>query len=162
MMSEIPPTWRNPMQLKLILSALVIAAASQGLPAQADESKPMSLPRTAAPAGVELYIISPKDGETVGPEVTVRFGLRGMGVSPAGTMKEGTGHHHLLIDAAALPPLDLPIPVDDHHKHFGGGQTETTIKLASGKHTLQLDLADALHMQFDPPIVSKKISVTVK
>ncbi|MEO7936971.1 MAG: DUF4399 domain-containing protein [Dokdonella sp.] len=151
------------MQLKLMLSALVIAAAaSQSLPAHADESKPMSLPRTTAPAGVELYFISPKDGETVGQEITVRFGLRGMGVSPAGTMKEGTGHHHLLIDAADLPPLDQPIPADDHHKHFGGGQTETTIKLAPGKHTLQLDLADALHMQFDPPIVSKKISVTVK
>jgi len=157
------PPRRKPMQLKMMLSALVIAAAAlQALPAAADESKPVSLPRTAAPAGVELYIISPKDGETLGQDVTVRFGLRGMGVSPAGTMKEGTGHHHLLIDADVLPPLDQPIPADDRHKHFGGGQTEVTIKLAPGKHTLQLDLGDALHMQFDPPIVSKKISVAVK
>ncbi len=151
------------MRFKLMLSAFVIAgAALQVLPALADESKPMSLPKTAAPAGVELYIISPKDGDTVGKEVTVRFGLRGMGVSPAGMMKEGTGHHHLLIDADALPPLDQPIPADDHHKHFGGGQTETKVTLTPGKHTLQLDLGDALHMQFDPPIVSKKITVTVK
>ncbi|MEO5811254.1 MAG: DUF4399 domain-containing protein, partial [Rhodanobacter sp.] len=108
------------MRLKLMLSAFVIAAATmQVVPALADETKPMSLPRTAAPAGVELYIISPKDGETVGAEVTVRFGLRGMGVSPAGTMKEGTGHHHLLVDADALPALDRPIPADDQHKHFG-------------------------------------------
>lgn len=128
----------------------------------AQESKAASLPRTAAPEGVELYFISPKDGEVVGQEVTVRFGLRGMGVSPAGTMKEGTGHHHLLIDADDLPPLDMPIPADANHVHFGGGQTETTIKLTPGKHTLQLDLADALHMQFNPPIVSKKITVTVK
>ncbi len=149
---------------KLLLSAFVFAGASLFmLPvAAAADAKPASLPRTTAPAGVELYFISPKDGETVASEVTVCFGLRGMGVSPAGTMKAGTGHHHLLIDADSLPPLDMPIPADQHHTHFGGGQTETTIKLAPGKHSLQLDLADALHMQFDPPIVSKKISITVK
>jgi hypothetical protein len=149
--------------LKLMLSSLVIVAS--GLlthPAAAAESKPASLPRTPAPSGVELYIISPQDGDTVGPHVLVKFGLSGMGVAPAGTMKEGTGHHHLLIDADSLPPLDQPIPADEHHKHFGGGQTETSITLAPGKHTLQLDLGDALHMQFDPPIVSKKITVTVK
>lgn len=148
---------------KLLLSTFVFAGASLFmLPLAADEAKPASLPRSAAPANVDLYFISPKDGETVSGDVTVRFGLRGMGVSPAGTMKEATGHHHLLIDADELPALDQPIPADDHHKHFGGGQTETTIKLAPGKHTLQLDLADALHMQFDPPIVSKKITITVK
>lgn len=149
--------------LKLILSAVVIAGLGLSmLPLAADEGKTASLPRTAAPSGVELYFISPKDGETVGQELTVRFGLRGMGVSPAGTMIKGTGHHHLLIDVDSLPALDQPIPADDHHVHFGGGQTETTIKLAPGKHTLQLDLGDALHMQFDPPIVSEKITVTVK
>ena len=148
---------------KMLLSAFVLVGASLLMtPVLADDTKPASLPRTTAPAGVELYFISPKDGDTVAGEVTVRFGLRGMGVSPAGTMKQGTGHHHLLIDVDSLPPLDMPIPADEHHVHFGGGQTETTIKLTPGKHTLQLDLADSLHMQFDPPIVSKKINVTVK
>lgn len=146
----------------LLLSAFALAAGLFMLPLAADEAKPTSLPRTVAPAGVELYFISPKDGETVSSEVTVRFGLRGMGVSPAGTMTKGTGHHHLLIDVEDLPALDKPIPADEHHVHFGGGQTETTIKLAPGTHTLQLDLADALHMQFDPPIVSEKITITVK
>ncbi len=146
----------------LLLSAFALAAGLFMLPLAADEAKPTSLPRTAAPAGVGLYFISPKDGETVSSEVTVRFGLRGMGVSPAGTMTKGTGHHHLLIDVEDLPALDKPIPADEHHVHFGGGQTETTIKLAPGTHTLQLDLADALHMQFDPPIVSEKITITVK
>lgn len=146
----------------LLLSAFALAAGLFMLPLAADEAKPTSLPRTAAPAGVELYFISPKDGETVSSEVTVRFGLRGMGVSPAGSMTKGTGHHHLLIDVEGLPALDKPIPADEHHVHFGGGQTETIIKLAPGTHTLQLDLADALHMQFDPPIVSDKITVTVK
>ena len=146
----------------LISATLISAAALITIPAVADDKPAASLPRTAAPAGVELYFISPKDGETVGKELTVRFGLRGMGVSPAGLMKEHTGHHHLLIDTDSLPPLDMPIPADDKHIHFGGGQTETTITLTPGTHTLQLDLADALHMQFDPPIVSKKITVTVK
>jgi hypothetical protein len=147
-----------------ILFSGLLAAVSFGaaLSVSADEAKPAALPRTAAPSGVELYIISPKDGETVGQDVTVRFGLKGMGVAPAGMVKEKTGHHHLLIDVDGLPPLDQPIPMDAKHVHFGAGQTETTIKLTPGKHTLQLDLADALHMQFDPPIVSKKITVTVK
>ncbi|HOX71278.1 MAG: DUF4399 domain-containing protein [Dokdonella sp.] len=149
--------------LNYALAALVIAGAGLVAPAAgADPAKPVSLPRTAAPSGVELYFISPKDGDVVGEELTVRFGLRGMGVSPAGTIKEKTGHHHLLIDTESLPSLDQPIPADDHHVHFGGGQTETTIRLKPGKHSLQLDLADALHMQFDPPIVSQKITVTVK
>ncbi|MEZ5462329.1 DUF4399 domain-containing protein [Dokdonella sp.] len=151
------------MQLsKPFLSTLLLAGSLLGSQALwADEAKTSTLPRTKAPEGVELYFISPKDGEVVGQELTVRFGLRGMGVSPAGTMKEGTGHHHLLIDVDDLPPLDMPIPADANHVHFGGGQTETTIKLSPGKHTLQLDLADAMHMQFDPPIVSEKITVTV-
>ena len=121
-----------------------------------------ALPAHQAPTGAKVYIISPKDGAVVGREVTVRFGLRGMGVAPAGVERKGTGHHHLLIDIAALPPAGQPIPNDAQHRHFGGGQTETTLKLAPGKHTLQLNLADAMHMQFDPPLVSKKITITVK
>lgn len=149
--------------IKPLFSALLLAGSVLGSHAAlAEETKAASLPRTTAPKDVELYFISPKDGEVVGKEVTVRFGLRGMGVSPAGTMKEGTGHHHLLIDTDGLPPLDMPIPADAKHVHFGGGQTETTITLTPGEHTLQLDLADALHMQFDPPVVSKKITITVK
>src|SRR5690349_10065403 len=90
------------------------------------------LPSTKAPAGTEAYIISPSDGATVGREVTVRFGLKGMGVAPAGVGKEHTGHHHLLVDATELPPAGRPIPNDTHHMHFGGGQTETTLRLAPG------------------------------
>ncbi|SFN34847.1 DUF4399 domain-containing protein [Dokdonella immobilis] len=146
----------------LIVAALIAAGITVAGVARADETKAAALPRSEAPAGVELYFITPKDGDTVGEDVVVRFGLRGMGVSPAGMQKEKTGHHHLLIDVEGLPPLDRPIPADANHVHFGGGQTETTVKLTPGKHTLQLDLADALHMQFDPPIVSKKITINVK
>jgi len=119
------------------------------------------LPRSPAPKDVELYIISPKDGETVANPVTVRFGLRGMGVAPAGLAMENTGHHHLLIDTGP-PALDMPIPADANHVHFGKGQTEAQVTLAPGKHTLQLLLADHLHIPHDPPVMSKPISVVVK
>ena len=118
--------------------------------------------RMPAPSGAAVYFITPADGETLADPVTVRFGLKGMGVAPAGIDKANTGHHHLLIDTPDLPPLDEPIPADDHHKHFGGGQTETTIDLPPGTHTLQLLLADQNHISFDPPIISKRITITVQ
>ena len=119
------------------------------------------LPRSPAPKDVELYIISPKDGETVTSPVTVRFGLRGMGIAPAGVTMENTGHHHLLIDTDP-PPFNLPVPADENHVHFGKGQTEAVVKLAPGRHKLQLLLADHLHIPHDPPVMSKPITVTVQ
>ncbi|HEX2796268.1 MAG TPA: DUF4399 domain-containing protein [Immundisolibacter sp.] len=121
----------------------------------------LALAATPAPPGAEVYFISPKDGETVSGPVTVRFGLKGMGVAPAGMQKDATGHHHLLIDAD-LPPLDQPVPTDDHHKHFGAGQTETVITLPPGKHTLQLLLGDFAHTPHEPPVMSPKITIEVK
>ena len=117
--------------------------------------------RTPAPAGANVYIISPADGETVSSPVTVKFGLSGMGVAPAGVDKPNTGHHHLLIDTG-LPALDTPIPADANHKHFGGGQTETVIELAPGKHTLQLIMGDMNHIPHEPPVSSQSITITVK
>jgi hypothetical protein len=122
---------------------------------------PAALPRTKAPAGAEAYIISPADGAMVSSPVTVVFGLKGMGVAPAGVSQANTGHFHLLVDAG-LPPLDQPIPKDEQHLHFGGGQTQTTLKLAPGKHSLQLLMGDAVHMSFDPPVVSPVVTITVK
>ncbi|HET8692777.1 MAG TPA: DUF4399 domain-containing protein [Steroidobacteraceae bacterium] len=119
------------------------------------------LPRTPSPKDVELYIISPRDGETVASPVTVRFGLRGMGIAPAGVAAENTGHHHLLIDTP-LPPVDRPIPADEHHVHFGKGQTEASVTLGPGKHTLQLLLGDHLHIPHDPPVASKPVTITVE
>jgi hypothetical protein len=119
------------------------------------------LARTPSPPGAEAYFISPKDGETASGPVTVKFGLKGMGVAPAGVAFENTGHHHLIIDSE-LPPLDKPIPADARHVHFGKGQTETTVTLAPGKHTLQLLLGDQLHVPHEPAVKSKKITITVK
>jgi Domain of unknown function (DUF4399) len=119
------------------------------------------MPRTPSPPGVELYFISPQDGATLTGPVTVRFGLKGMGIAPAGIAMENTGHHHLLIDTA-LPPLDQPVPADAQHVHFGKGQTEAVVTLAPGTHRLQLLLGDHLHRPHDPPVVSKLITITVR
>ena len=128
------------------------------LPALAMAQMP---PPSPAAEGSELYFISPQDGATLRGEVRVQFGLRGMGVAPAGISLEGTGHHHLLINVDALPPLDQPIPADERHVHFGKGQTETSLKLPPGTHTLQLLLGDHLHRPHQPPVMSDKITITV-
>lgn len=111
-------------------------------------------------SAAKAYIVSPSNGETVSTTFTVIFGLKGMGVSPAGIEKENTGHHHLLIDMESLPPLDQPLGAEV--KHFGGGQTETTLTLSPGKHTLQLILGDHLHKPHNPPVVSDPITIEVK
>jgi hypothetical protein len=117
--------------------------------------------RTPSPAGAEVYIISPKDGAKVSSPFRVQFGLKGMGVAPAGVKFENTGHHHLLIDTDAPADLNAPLPATEKIVHFGKGQTETTLTLPPGKHTLQLLLGDAGHVPHNPPVISKKITVTV-
>ena len=117
---------------------------------------------TPAPQGTAVYIISPQDGETVQNPVTVRFGLSGMGVAPAGIDKPNTGHHHLLVDLTELPAMDAPIPADEQHRHFGGGQTEAAITLSPGQHTLQLLLGDMSHIPHNEPVLSEKITVLVE
>jgi hypothetical protein len=143
-----------------ILAAACAASCSLALVAAAD-SPPVELPRVEAPQGAEVYIVSPKDGATVASPVTVIFGLRGMGVAPAGVDLPNTGHHHIVIDAPT-PNLDVPIPTDEHHRHFGGGQTEVTLDLSPGQHTLQLVLGDRNHVPHKNAVVSKAITITVK
>jgi hypothetical protein len=113
-------------------------------------------------ADSELYFISPQDGDTVSGEFKLQFGLRGMGVAPAGVDADNTGHHHLLIDMDMLPPMDAPLPKTEQVRHFGGGQTETTLSLAPGKHTLQLLLGNFSHVPHDPPVMSERITITVE
>lgn len=112
-------------------------------------------------SGAELYFISPDDGETLQNPVLIQFGLKNMGVAPAGSNVANTGHHHLLIDAE-LPAMDQAIGKDDRHRHFGGGQTEASIELTPGKHTLQLLLGDFSHIPHDPAVLSKQITITVE
>jgi hypothetical protein len=118
--------------------------------------------RIAEPAGAEVYFIAPQNGAKLHGPVTIKFGLKGMGIAPAGIKFDNTGHHHLLIDTdLSEVKLDAPMPATDKIVHFGKGQTETTLTLPSGKHTLQLVFADYLHQSFDPALTSKKITITV-
>ena len=121
-----------------------------------------ALAREPSPVGAEVYIVSPKDGAKVKSPVTVVFGLKGMGIAPAGIKFDATGHHHLLIDSELPADLSQPLAANEKSVHFGKGQTETAVTLPPGKHTLQLVLGDSLHIPHDPAIVSKKITVTVE
>lgn len=160
----------------LPLKGLLLAAALLTLPAHADTWKDLKdvakqqasqkaeeelgLPQAASP-GAKAYIIEPKDGAEVTGPVHVVFGLAGMGIAPAGINQAGTGHHHLLIDD---PVVDYtkPLGKSDQVQHFGGGQTETTLTLKPGKHTLQLLLGDWKHQPQNPPVLSEKVTITVR
>jgi len=118
---------------------------------------------TPAPEGAEVYFINISDGDTVSSPVRLQFGARNIGVAPAGTDKAKTGHHHLIIDESIEgAELDAPIPSDDQHRHFGGGQTEAVIDLPPGKHTLQLLMGDQNHIPHHPPVMSDRITITVE
>lgn len=115
-----------------------------------------------APEEAESYFISPQNGDTVPGTFKVQFGLTGMGIAPSGVDQQGTGHHHLLIDVATLPNLKESLPATEQIKHYGGGQTETTLTLPPGEHTLQLLLGNYVHVPHDPPVISDPVTVTVK
>jgi hypothetical protein len=137
-------------RLLLVLGAALIASLA------------VAQERTAPAPNAEVYFIAPQNGATVHGPVTVRFGLKGMGIAPAGIKFDNTGHHHLLVDTDVSElKLDAPLPATDKVLHFGKGQTETTLNLAPGKHTLQLVFADYLHLSFNPALHSKKITITV-
>lgn len=111
----------------------------------------------------KVYFISPEDGARVTSPVHVVFGLANFGIAPAGVDKPNTGHHHLLIDTTlSAEERGFPIPADERHRHFGGGQTETMLELAPGSHSLQLVLGDANHIPFDPPVESGIITIHVE
>jgi hypothetical protein len=145
---------RLPAFVLISLLALAPMAGAQGTP---------------SPEGAAVYFVNLADGQEVTSPVTVIFGLRGMGIAPAEVAAENSGHHHLLVNR---PPLGegefgaeeftLAIPNDDTHRHFGKGQTEVTLDLPPGQHTLQLVLGDAGHVPHDPPVVSDRITITVK
>jgi len=148
------PSFNAKQSLKSLAIAITLTAAASQL-ALADVLK-----SPTPPEGAAVRIISPADGAEVSSPVTVVFGLKGMGVAPAGVEKEKTGHHHLLVDQETLPKLDMVM--GNPPLHFGGGQTETTLELEPGKHTLQLILGNYLHIPFNPMVLSEKITITVK
>lgn len=163
--------------MKLAFATAALVALGIALPAAAQDWKQsmkdlakqqaqtqmetrLNLPKPA-PAGAATYFINLKEGAVVSNPVLVQFGLKGAGVAPAGTQGDSFGHHHLLIDNPTVD-YSLPLPVTEQVVHFGGGQTETTLKLKPGKHTLQLLFADWKHQSFNPPLLSERITITVK
>ena len=141
--------------MKFFKTVVVCAAALISFNALANEAA-----RTPSAEGATVYIVSPANGETVSSPVKVVFGLSGMGIAPAGIEKKNTGHHHLLVDGKKMPAMDKRMGKEV--KHFGGGQTETTLELAAGKHTLQLILGDKGHVPHQPPLVSAVVTIVVK
>ena len=138
----------------LSAAALALIALGAGIYAQTQ------FPKTASPTGARVYFIEPKDGATVKGPVRVVMGLSGMGIAPAGIDSPDTGHHHVLVGVDKLDTTG-PIPTNDQHRHFGRGQTETTLDLPAGTHTLQLVLGDRNHIPHNPPVMSERITVTV-
>lgn len=149
---------------RLILAALVAAMPLAMVTAGATTAQ-----ETPSPEGARLYFVGLEDGATVSSPVTVVFGLAGMGVAPAEVERANTGHHHLLINRPAFgegefgaEELTLSIPADDNHRHFGAGQTQVTLDLPPGAHSLQLVLGDHGHVPHVPPVMSERITITVE
>lgn len=151
-------------QLSLILGAIAVLFVVGFAKYSAVADKAPEAMEATKTMGPKVYFIAPTSGDTLSSPVHVVFGLKGMGVAPAGTDKPGTGHHHLLIDRPPLSGEELKesLPADAHIKHFGGGQTETELDLPPGTHTLQLVLGDMNHVPFDPPVMSAVITIEVK
>ena len=145
----------------ILLSVMVIfmAAVALGAGPAPSQALPAASP---SPTGASVYFIEPQEGATVPLTFTVKFGLKGMSIAPAGTDAPNSGHHHLLVDVAQLPDPKQPLPANEHVLHFGKGQTETQVTLTPGKHTLQLVFGNYLHIAHDPPVVSQQISITVE
>lgn len=142
--------------MKIVMTFCLLISLGLGLAIHPAFSQDTDMPADAA-----VYIIWPRDRQVIrGGKFWLRMGLRNAGIAPAGTTQPRTGHHHLLIDTD-LPPLDAPIPADNNHLHFGGGQTEVRLDLPPGQHTLQLLLGDANHMPHNPPLYSRQITITV-
>lgn len=146
------------------MQTTIVSSAAPTAPMKVTVSTPKlaaGYEKVAAAPGSKLYFINLKNGDSVASPVTIQFGLSGMGVAPAGIEKAGTGHHHLLIDVDSID-INAPIPNSDQLRHFGLGQTEVTLPMTPGKHTLQLLLADQNHIPHHPPVISERITISVK
>jgi hypothetical protein len=138
------------------LSALLALAALMALPVALADTE-----RSPSPDGATVGFANLADGDVVPPDFTLQFTISGMGIAPAGVAIENTGHFHLLIDLEELPAMDRPLPATDSIRHYGKGQSEAPLDLPEGPHTLQILLADHLHVPHDPPVISKPVHITV-
>lgn len=150
-------------QLVVVLACFFfLGACGEKKPAvPASETAPALL-RAKSNAGAKIFIIEPQNGATVTSPVTLKFGVEGIALEKAGPVLDNSGHHHILIDTSELPPMDQPLPFSDLLIHFGQAQTESSVNLGPGSHTLQLIFAGGNHIPHDPPVVSERITVTVR
>ncbi|HJP37542.1 MAG TPA: DUF4399 domain-containing protein [Gammaproteobacteria bacterium] len=147
--------------LFLLLTGCGGGDSSPGNSTANNDSASNTVARSSSAPGATVFIISPINGSTISSPATVKFGISGMTVTPAGQFADNSGHHHLLVDSGLENP-DQPIPSDAGHLHFGKGQTETTIELEAGQHTMQLVLGDGSHIPHEPPIMSDIVTITVE
>lgn len=148
----------------VLASLLIFPAGCKKEPTTpAPQPKPaVNMTRAKASPGARVFIIEPQNGQTASSPLTIKFGIEGIELAAAGEVKDNSGHHHLLVDMETLPPSDQPLPFSDKVLHFGQAQTEASLNLTPGSHTLQLILAGGNHIPHDPPVVSEKITVSVK
>jgi hypothetical protein len=151
------------MKKSLLGLAMAFFMSATAMAAHHDESGDAApaAHRSPSPEGAEVAISNIEDGAVVPTTFLVQFSVTGMDIAPAGTDIENTGHHHLLIDVEEFPNPNLPLPANEHFIHFGGGQTETTLTLPEGTHTLQLVFADYMHIPHDPVVKSEPITIVV-
>ncbi len=147
----------------LMLSSLLLMLGNTAVSANeaVDELSATGTHRSPSSEGASVSFKTLQDGDLVPPTFTAKFLVSGMGIAPAGSMIDNTGHHHLLIDVADLPDMDLPLPATDHIRHFGKGQTKAELALREGEHTLQLLFADFSHTPHEPPVMTDIITITV-
>ena len=147
--------------LILSLLLLMLGATAGSAEEATDKLSATGIHSSPSSEGANVAFKTLQDGEVVPPTFTVKFLVSGMGIAPAGSKIDNTGHHHLLIDVTEMPDMNLPLPETDHIRHFGKGQIEAELTLLEGEHTLQLLFADYLHTPHDPPVMSAKITITV-
>ena len=140
-----------------LLAATYISVAMLSVVSQAETPLSSTIADDA-----QVWFVSPKDQSQVSSPVTIIFGSSNLNIAPAGDNQPNSGHHHLLVDMEELPALDMPLPASDQVIHFGKGQTEATIELSPGSHSLQLLLGNYAHVPHSRPVMSEKITIVVK
>ena len=102
----------------------------------------------------------PADSATVSSPFEVVMAATGLVVEPSGEVNEGAGHFHILVDTDFVPAGQV-IPTDEQHLHYGKGQTEISLELAPGEHTLRLQFADGLHTALEGDQYRGQIEIVV-
>ena len=143
----------------LMRGCMVLAVLSLFAAACGDDDDPVaqSSTTTTAPSGPSVAFVAPTDGASVSNPVAVEFTTTDFTLEPAGDVHDGAGHLHVMVDVPCVEPGE-PIPKDAQHVHFGKGQTDGTIDLAAGNHTMCLQAGDGTHTALD---LTDEISITV-